>query len=325
MITRTKVSVLVGVILCLAPYLFAPAQAPPKPQLVLIDTDIGDDIDDAFALGLALTSPELKILGITSAWADTPTKSRLIDRLLCETGRTDIPVATGIQGPGSSNQARWARIPDKPHPNAVPFLLDQIKQHPNEITLIALGPLTNIGAAIKQDPAAFRLLKRVIIMGGSVRRGYNDFGYNPSHGPDAEYNIKQDIPAARALFTAGVPLLVAPLDSTEIKLDQTNRDLLFNANTNLTDSITQLYHLWSAGHAFDPTLYDVVPVAMSFDPNVCPVTPLHLTVDDKGFTRESTGPPNTQVCLRNNTDAFMQLFMRRLLTQHLQGSCAKLP
>lgn len=323
MITR---SVIVGVILCLAMHLPSLAQTQtPKPQLVLIDTDIADDIDDAFALGLALTSPEFKILGITSAWGDTPAKSRLIDRLLCETGRTEIPVATGIRGPGTSAQTKWARIPDKPHPDAVPFLLDQIKQHPNEITLIALGPLTNIGAVIKQDPATFRLLKRVIIMGGSVRRGYNDFGYNPSHGPEAEYNIKMDIPAAQALFTAGVPLLVAPLDSTEIKLDQTSRDLLFNANTNLTDSLTQLYHLWSACDAFDPTLYDVVPVAMAIDPAICPVTPLQLTVDAKGFTRETPGTPNTQVCLRSNTDAFMQLFMRRLLDQHLQGTCAKLP
>jgi purine nucleosidase len=124
----------------------------PKPQqLVIIDTDIGDDIDDVFAVGLALSSPELDIFGITSAWGDTALKSRLLDRLLCETGRSDIPVATGIAGKGTFTQARWAeRQPDKPHADAVSFLLDQIQQHPGEITLIGRGPLTNIGAAIRR-------------------------------------------------------------------------------------------------------------------------------------------------------------------------------
>src|ERR1700733_10566816 len=82
----------------------------PMQQKVIIDTDIGDDIDDAFAVGLALSSPELKVLGITSAWGDTELRARLLDRLLCETGRADIPVAVGIEkhGPGQANfsQAR---------------------------------------------------------------------------------------------------------------------------------------------------------------------------------------------------------------------------
>src|SRR5271168_1647993 len=148
-------------------------------QKVIIDTDIGDDIDDALAVGLALSSPELKILGITSAWGDTALRARLLDRLLCETGRTDIPVAMGIgkhgPGQGAFSQARWAeREPAKPHPNAVDFLLDQIKQHPGEITLIGIAPETNLGAALERDPATFKKLKRIVIMGGSIRRGYGD-------------------------------------------------------------------------------------------------------------------------------------------------------
>lgn len=311
--------------------LFAPLQAvaqPPAPappqQLVLIDTDIGDDIDDVFAIGLALSSPELEIIGISSAFSDTELKARLLDRLLCETGRSDIPVAVGIPTPGTFTQARWAeRQPPKPHPDAVTFLLDKIRQHPGEITLIGLGPLTNIGAAIRRDPETFRKLKRVVIMGGSVRMGYNDLGFNPTHGPDAEYNIYSDIPAAQALFTSGVPLFVMPLDATQLKLDDSKRLLLFSQSTNLTDAMALLYQQWSIGHALvEPTLYDDVAVAYAIDSAYCPATPLNLVVDGKGFTRETPGPPNTQTCLKIDSDKFFELFMHRLLTQHLQGSCA---
>ena len=306
---------------------------PTPPQLVIIDTDIGDDVDDAFALGLALASPELHILGIMSAWGDTPLRSRLIDRLLCEAGRSDIPVATGIKGPGSSpfTQARWAeRQPDKPHAEAVAFLLDQIKQHPGEITLIALGPLTNVGAAIHRDPATFRKLKRVVLMGGSVRRGYDTLGYDAhpqlaNTQTDAEYNIKSDIPAAQALFAASVPLYVAPLDSTQIKLDSYRRGLLFTQSTNMTDALALLYEQFAAGRAPEPTLYDAVPMAFAIDAKLCPMTPMKLVVDDRGYTRETPGTPNSLVCLRSNAEDFFDFYMPRLLDQRLAGSCARLP
>ncbi len=296
-------------------------------QLVILDTDIGDDIDDVFAVGLALSSPELHILGITSAWGDTALKARLLDRLLCETGRTDIPVAVGIPGRGTFTQARWAeRQPDKPHPDAVTFLLGQINQHPGEITLIGLGPLTNIGAAIQRDPETFRKLKRVVIMGGSVRMGYNDLGFNKAHGPDAEYNLAMDPAAAQALFTSGVPLFVMPLDSTQLKFDDSKRQMLFSQSTNLTDAMALLYEQWSDGHHLvEPTLYDDVAVEFAIDPGLCPATPLRIVVDDKGFTRETPGKANTYVCLKNDSDRFFQFFMPRLMDQRLAGSCARTP
>jgi inosine-uridine nucleoside N-ribohydrolase len=298
------------------------------PGLVIIDTDIGDDIDDVLAVGLALSSPEVRILGIESAWGDTALRARMIDRLLCETGRTDIPVAVGIEkhGPGQANfsQARWAeRQPDKPHPPAVDFLLDQIKQHPGEITLIGIGPLTNVAAAMQRDPVTFSKLKRIVIMGGSVRQGYGDVGYAPNRGPDPEYNIAMDIPAAQAVFNSGVPLYVMPLDSTQLALDETKRDLLFTQSTNLTDALTLLYEQWSrATGQKTPTMFDAVAVAYAIDPAQCPASPMRLDVDAKGFTREGTGKPNTFVCLHSDSDQFFEFYLPRLLNQKLAGSCA---
>jgi len=299
----------------------ATAQLPPtQPQLVIIDTDIGDDIDDALAVGLALSSPELKILGITSAWGDTALRARMLDRLLCQTGRADIPVAVGIEkhGPGQAtfSQAKWAeRQPAKPRPVAVDFLLDQIRRHPGEITLIAIAPETNLAAALARDPATFKKLKRIVLMGGSVRRGYDD---DP---PDAEYNIAMDIPAARAVFDSGVPLYVMPLDSTQIPFDEVKRRVLFTASTNLTDAIALLYEQWSRSTNLQtPTMFDAVAVAYAIDPEQCPATPMRLDVDAKGFTREGKGKANTFVCLRSDTDRFFEFYMPRLLEQKLAGS-----
>jgi hypothetical protein len=93
------------------------------PQKIILDTDIGGDIDDAFALALALSSPDIELLGVTTAWGDTQTRARLVDRLLCETGMQSIPVRAGVSMPSTVpiNQARWAEAfpkPAKPYASA---------------------------------------------------------------------------------------------------------------------------------------------------------------------------------------------------------------
>jgi inosine-uridine nucleoside N-ribohydrolase len=304
------------------------ATAAAAQQMVIIDTDIGDDLDDALAVGLALSSPELDILGITSAWGDTSLRARLLDRLLCDAGRSDIPVAVGIakHGPGEAafTQSRWAaRQPAKPHPNAVDFLLQQIKGHPGEITLIGIAPLTNLAATLERDPATFKQLKRIVMMGGSIYRGYGE-SYLPSGHPDAEYNISMDVTAARAVFNSGVPLYVMPLDATQLKLDELKRQLLFTASTDLTDDLSLLYLQWSQGfHQQTPTLYDDVPVAYAIDPSLCPVSPMRIEVDDKGFTRPASGPANSFVCLKSDSDRFFDFYMPRMLKQRLSGACVR--
>jgi purine nucleosidase len=301
------------------------------PQPVIIDTDIGDDIDDALAVGLALSSPELKILGITSAWGDTELRTRLLDRLLSETGRSDIPVAVGIErhhkGEGAFSQARWAqRQPPQDHQKAVDFLLEQIKQRPGELTLVSLGPMTNLGAAIDRDPQTFKQMKRIVMMAGSVRRGYDDLGYLPTRGPEAEYNIAMDVEAAKKVFASGIPLYVMPLDSTQLKLDETKRELLFTQSTDLTDAIALLYLQWSREtKQATPTMFDAVAVAYAIDPALCPVEPLRLRIDDAGYTREEQGAANSFVCLRSDSDNFFGFFMPRLLQQRLHGSGSLTP
>jgi purine nucleosidase len=293
------------------------AQPTAKPQLVIIDTDIGDDIDDAFAVALALRSPEMRILGITTAFGDTELRARLLDRYLAAVGRTEIPVATGVSTPHSNvfTQAAYAeREPDRRHEDGVRFLLDQIRRHPGEITLIAIGPQDNIGAAIARDPATFRKLERVVMMGGSIDRGY-DGANGERRPPDAEWNIARDPAGFKALLSSGVPIFMMPLDSTQIHLEEPERLKLFGFGSALTDQLTLLYHQWKANtenHSPTPTLFDPVTVAYIDHPELCPVTPIHVDVDDKGFTRRGQGAPNAQVCLKSDENGFLELLETRL-------------
>src|ERR1700731_2868532 len=134
-------AVLLGAQICWAqgsmPTATRPADS--SPEKVIIDTDIGDDVDDAFALALAVKSPELQILGITTAFGDTETRARIVDRFLGEVGRAEIPVLAGkpTVAKGPLTQRRYAEgghFAKPSHGDAADFLLEQIRRYPGEIT-----------------------------------------------------------------------------------------------------------------------------------------------------------------------------------------------
>jgi len=285
----------------------------PAKQLVILDTDIGDDIDDAFALALVLHSPELQLLGVETAFGDTELRARLVDRFLAAVGRADIPVMAGVPRKQTNNfsQAAYARQwPERKHKSGVEFLLGQIRAHPDQITLIAIGPLSNIGAAIQRDPTTFKKLKRVVIMGGSVYRGYGD---KPTP-PAPEWNILCDPAGAKALFGSGVPVFVMPLDSTQIHLENQALGAIFAHGSPLTDQLTLLYHQWTGAKEWhSPTLFDPVAVTYAIRPDLCPTTPIRLEVDDKGSTKPVAGAPNAQVCLHSDEKGFLDLLMGRIV------------
>jgi purine nucleosidase len=301
-------------VLMLAGATGAQSTKPSVPEKIIIDTDIGDDVDDAFAVALALRSPELQILAISTTFGDTETRAKLLDRLLGNAGREDIPVAVGIptQTDNALTQRRYAeggRSARPSHPKALDFILDQLRRNPGQVTLVAIGPLVNVGALIDKDTETFHKLKRVVLMGGSIERGYGDLGYTTPRGPEAEWNIKNDIASAQKLFASGVPIFMMPLDSTQLKLDEVKRTILFQAGTPLTDALTLLYHEWGQE---TPTLFDVMTIAFVLDPHLCPVKPMHIRIDDLGFTRVEPGIPNAQVCLDSDSEAFFRFYIPRV-------------
>jgi purine nucleosidase len=286
-----------------------PAEAQGVASKVIFDTDIGDDIDDAYALALLLRSPEVQVLGVTTAFEDTHLRARLAARFLTEIGRGDVPVYEGLKTGAAAHftQKKWAEgSADRSFPDAIEFVLETIRKNPGEITLVAVAPLTNVGALIRRDPETFRKLKRVVLMGGSVA-----LGYGGKSEPDAEWNIINDVPAAKALFGSGVPLYVMPLDSTEILLEPERQARLFAKKTRMTKSLEELTAEWSAKmKRTSPILFDVVAAAYAVRPGICPMTAMRIEVDDMGFTRRVNGAANVNVCLESKTGEFFDLLQR---------------
>jgi purine nucleosidase len=284
------------------------------PEKIIIDTDIGDDVDDAFALALAVKSPELQVLGVMTTFGDTEARAKIADRFLGEVGRSEIPVlagkATATKNPMSQRKyGDGGHFAKASHGDAVEFLLNEIRKYPGEITLIAIGPLMNVGAAIDADVATFRKLKRVVMMGGSIRRGYGDLGYTAPVPPMPEWNILNDVASAQKLFEVGVPVFVMPLDSTQLKLDEVKRAFLFSQGTAVTDQLAVLYHLWGQE---TPTLFDPMTIVFVLRPELCPVQRMNIRVDEKGYTREDLGPVNSQVCLDSNAEEFFRFYLKRV-------------
>jgi purine nucleosidase len=286
-------------------------------QLVVIDTDIGDDIDDAFALALALKSPELKVLGVTTTFGDTGLRARLVERYLKAVGRSEIPVFAGpaTKTDNVMTQAAYAkRNPNTKFGDGAAFILRAAREHPGQVTLIGIGPLFTVEAAIKRDPAGFRKLKRVVIMGGSVYKGYGVDAQGKPKAAEPEWNILNDPAGLKALLGSGVPVAMMPLDSTQVPLELQWREAIFAHGSALTDQLTLLYHEWMGGtqnHSATPTLFDPVAVTYAFRPDLCPAKPMHIDVDAKGMTIPGQGSPNAEVCLQSDEKGFLELLQRR--------------
>lgn len=286
------------------------------PIPVLLDTDIGTDIDDAYALAQVLRSPELELLGVTTVAGDTVARARLAAKLLAVAGRRDVPVYAGISGSVQYlKQCDWAAgftTPALHESGGVEFLRQQINARPGEITLIAVGELTNVAALLEAEPGIGKKLKAIALMGGSVRRGYA-----PGSKPEPEWNIKSNAQAAQVVFASGVPLLVAPLDSTaDLKLTPEWCVRIFGAGTPLNDALASLDHVWrrtNTWQADTPTLFDCLAVALVASPGLVPLTPLHLAVEADGLTRViADRPPNAQVAVTSEPAAFLAYFTARL-------------
>jgi len=289
----------------------------PAPVSVILDTDIGTDIDDAYALAAIVHRPELKLLGVTTVSGDTVARARLTAKLLATAGPrwASVPVYAGQPGGAQyMKQVDWANgyaARNLHDSGAVEFLRREIGTHPGEISLIAVGELTNVAALLAAEPGIAKKIRAIALMGGSLYRGYA-----PGSKPEPEWNIKSNAAAARAVFTSGVPLLVAPLDSTaDLRLTPEMRVRLFSRGTPLTDALASLNSIWrhtNTWKAENPTLFDVLAVELVVPRHPYELTALRIDVGDDGATRPIDGASNARVALAVDPDAFMREFVSRL-------------
>ncbi|MCD6307921.1 MAG: nucleoside hydrolase [Candidatus Latescibacteria bacterium] len=288
---------------------------------IIFDTDIAGDIDDAFAHALVQVSPEVEVLGITVCDGPTDRRAKVSCRMLYLCGQEQIPVAVGRPTrPGSSHtkQLNWGngfgRVKPIKQP-AADFIIETLKKHPGEVTVISVGPVTNLADAIRKDPDAWKLVKEVYAMFGSFYMGY---GSDPRIS--AEWNVRADVESAQVFMTSGVPITLAGLDvTTMVKFGAERRQALSLRNSPLTDALCGLYILWAGGNVDrSPTLFDPVAAAMSFNSDFVSTRKAHVTVDDKGYTViDESKPPNCEIGMSIRTEAFLDWLEGRLLEQNL--------
>ncbi len=295
---------------------------------VLLDTDIGSDIDDALALAYLLRHPECHLTGVTTVSGEPCKRAALVRWLCTVAGRPEVPVYCGTEPPllGTQRQplahqhsAIPAEFAETRHPesHAVDFMRDEITKHPGEVTLLAIGPLTNVGLLFATYPFIPQLLRSLVIMGGDFRPNYDD--------SIEEWNIKCD-PAAASIVLARVasPFLAVGLNvTTRCRLTMTAMDALLSGKDPLKAAVNAMARVWYDS-ASEVTFHDPLAAALIFQPNLCETvsTSLHVDIcsaDSPGATIEitdDTAKPH-QIATNVDTQQFFTHYSSVLETRHI--------
>ncbi|MBN1581051.1 MAG: nucleoside hydrolase [Anaerolineae bacterium] len=290
---------------------------------VILDTDIGGDIDDTWALAMLLKSPELDLKLAVTDTGDTTYRARVTAKLLEVAGRTDVPIGIGLhQGDGGGPQADWvagydlANYPGTVYEDGVGALIETIMASAEPVTLICIGPVPNIAAALEREP---RIAGRARFVGmhGSVRLGY---GGSPQVSD--EYNVRADAAACRSAFEASWDVTITPVDTcglVQLKGDKYVR--VRDCSDPLARAVIENYRIWAQhvnwtqadAEVRSSTLFDTVAVYLAFSEDLLEMEDLGIRVTDDGFTVIDEGARVIH-CATGWTDlpAFEDLLVERL-------------
>ena len=289
---------------------------------IILDTDIGDSIDDALALAFALQSPELDVRAVTTVIDDVESKTRLAWKMLGVYNRRDIALAMGASEPLLDPTMAAASkvfevltrndiIPEIARRRAVELIVETVLQSRGKITIVAIGPLTNIALAIKTDPRIKNSIERIVIMGGAYLTS------------ESEYNVKRDRVAADIVFHSGVPITAVGLDVTsQCRLREKDIDRMRLATDPSGLFLVRLIDLAEEQtHDANPTLYDPLAIAAVFRPDLLEMQAGTVDVPLAGPGQTIFKPAagsTTQVAVKVNAAPFMELFVDRV-TRGLAG------
>lgn len=259
---------------------------------VILDTDIGSDIDDTWALGLLLKSPELDLKLVTTVTQDTPYRAKIVARMLEIAGRTDVEIGIGPrQSEAWGPQGPWvldydlASYSGTIHEDGVDALVNAVMNSPDPVTIITIGPLSNIAAALAKEPE-IATKARIIGMLGSVR-----LGYEGSPIPMPEYNVFQDVDACRAMFSAPWDITITPLDTCgTVILSGNHYETMTRSDDAIATAIIENYETWAFARGNtsllekSSVLFDTVAVYLAIAVDFVEMEKLDLAVSKRGMT-----------------------------------------
>jgi pyrimidine-specific ribonucleoside hydrolase len=303
---------------------------------VILDTDPG--VDDALALLLAMRSPELKIEAITPVAGNVPLELTLPNalRMVEIAGRTDIPVAAGAKVPltrrlvtaayaHGENGLGGAVFPEpktKPvEQSAAEIIRSVVRKYPGEVTLIPIGPLTNIATALAQDAELAKMVRGIVMMGGSLSGG--------NITPAAEFNIYVDPEAARIVFQSGIPITMVGLDVTrKTSLTDEHVKVLEGSENPVSQAAAKIArnaieHNRKQGFLVGPNMHDSLAVATFLDPSIVTLEDYYVDVETTGelTAGETLGYSPTAGDLKRRTEAGKP---RPAATMSIRGSAPTL-
>jgi inosine-uridine nucleoside N-ribohydrolase len=311
---------------------FSTGSAAPAPIPVVLATDIGGDIDDIWALAHLLRSPELDVKMVLTDNGDATYRARVTAKFLEVAGRTDVHVGLGPSSTDSEEkdqlQGPWVRdydlskYPGRVHPDGVGAFLELVRNSPEPVTVIAIGPAPSLAEAVTRDPH-FAKKCRLVGMFGSF-----DIGYDGGSIPAAEWNVRADVKSLRTVMAAPwQDKLLTPLDTCGmIHLAGDNYRSVWNAAPTdpVIRAVIENYSIW-APRVFwmkcdffvtrTSTLFDDVAVYLAYAEDLVEIETVQFAITDDGFTvRDKTGPFTARVALRwKDRDAFEARLARRLL------------
>jgi len=262
---------------------------------VILDTDIGLDIDDTWALGFLLKCPEFDVKLITTSTDNTPLKVKLVAKFLESIGRTDIPI--GI-GPQENHKKGWlypwikdydiSQYSGTVYKNGMEVICSTIMNSHDPITLIAIGPLGNVAGALKMNPNITEN-SRFVGMQGSIRIGYN------GGKPQREFNVKRDIKACKEVFQAPWEKTITPLDTCgNIILSGPLYERFLNCDNEIVKLIKENYEIWKkkiipklfmTKKNQTSVLFDTVAIYLGFSEELINIEDLKIKVTDSGETQ----------------------------------------
>lgn len=299
----------------------AAAFAAGQPTPVILDTDIGDDIDDALALSLALQSPELKVLAVSTVLQHGDQRAALVWKILQLYGRTDIPVGIGAEQTlmGAPSQAEVVQAkalpPDfrmpGPRVNGIELVLDTIRKSPEKVTILAYGPLTNIALVLRADSAIHDKIARIVLMNGVFFK------------LGIEYNTKVDVEASAIVYSSGIPIETVGLDVTmQCRLSDAHMRRLEASSLDTVHFLLQLIHAWQGTNSKNyPILHDPLAIAVAVKPDLVFTQTGRVRVETRGTPDETYGMTifqkdpagNVQVANEVNSAAVVDFFLDRVL------------
>lgn len=303
---------------------------------IILDTDPG--IDDALAFFLALASPEVQLEAVTTVSGNVPVEltTRNALTLLTLAGRTDILVARGCSVPLVREPIDAAHVhgdnglggvwlpPPQMQPvtqHAVDLIINKVMQAPGEITLVPIGPLTNIALAVRQEPRIAQQVREVILMGGALRVPGNVT-------PTAEFNIFSDPHAAHIVLHAGWPLRMVSLDATKQAVMQREQiDRLAAKGGRVPQAIQQMmtHYFDIFGPQYETTdfhMHDPLCLAAAFQPDLITWEPAYVDVELTGtltlgetvgyFNHPAAPTPNLLASTGVDNERFIALYIERI-------------